>query len=163
MAGTHRRNSGGVPAGGDPAGARNPHIGGGGAEESGAQGAARGWNLRLGCRVGTWNVLTLGDDGQMADRLPVLSHELKRLGVDIAALSEVKRLGSGSAVAGAYSYHWSGPPNARQRGVGVAISTRLSECVRQVTPVDDRILHIRLEHTCGFMTVVAVYAPPEDH
>ena len=44
-----------------------------------------------------------------------------------------------------------------------SISTRLSECVRQVTPVDDRILHIRLEHTCGFMTVVAVYAPSEDH
>ena len=45
----------------------------------------------------------------------------------------------------------------------MAISNRLSECVRQVTPVDERILHIRLEHTCGFMTVVAVYAPPEDH
>ena len=93
-------------------------------------------------------MLTLGYDSQMADRLPVLSHELKRLGVDIAALSEVKRLGSGSAVAGAYSYHWSGPPNARLRGVGVAISTRLSECVRQVTLVDEKILHIKLEH-CG--------------
>ena len=45
----------------------------------------------------------------------------------------------------------------------MAISTRLSKCVRQVTPVDERILHIRLEHTCGFMTVVAVYAPPKDH
>ena len=62
-------------------------------------------DLATGCRVGSWNVLTLGDDSMMADQLPVLSNELKRLGLDIAALSEVKRLGSGSAVAGAYSYH----------------------------------------------------------
>ena len=67
MTGTHRRNSGRVPAGVDPAGARNPHIGGGGAEESGAQGAARGWNLRRGCRVGAWSVLTLGDESQLAN------------------------------------------------------------------------------------------------
>ena len=51
--------------------------------------------------MGAWNVLTLGDGSLMADWLPVLSHELKRLGVDIAALLEVKRLGYGSTVAGA--------------------------------------------------------------
>ena len=33
----------------------------------------------------------------------------------------------------------------------------------QVTPVEEMILHIRLVHTCGFMIVVAVCAPPEDH
>ena len=30
----------------------------------------------------------------------------------------------------------------------------------QVTPVVERLLHIRLEHTCVFMTVGAVYALP---
>ena len=147
-----------MPAGGDSAGSRNPHISRGGAEESVARSAAHGWNLRRGCRVGAWNVLTLGDD----DRLPILSRELERLGVDIAALSEVRRLDSGSAVAGAYSYHWSGRTDVRLGGVAVAISSRLSECVRQVTAVDERILHVRLEHTCGFMSVVAVYAPTEE-
>ena len=43
------------------------------------------------------------------------------------------------------------------------ISARLSECIRQVPPVDDRILLIRLKLTCGLMTAVAVYTPPEDH
>ena len=45
----------------------------------------------------------------------------------------------------------------------MANSTRLSEFVRQVTAVDERILFIKLENNCGFMTVVAIYAPPEDH
>ena len=35
---------------------------GDGAEESVAQGAAHGWDLRRECRVGAWNLLTLGDD-----------------------------------------------------------------------------------------------------
>ena len=68
-------------------------------------------------------------------------------------------MGSGLAVAGTFSYHWSGPPGDRWIAVGVAISARLSECVRHVTPVDERILHIRFEHTSVFMTVLAVYAP----
>ena len=45
----------------------------------------------------------------------------------------------------------------------MAISARLSECVRQVTLVDDSILHFRLGHTYGLMTVVAVYALPEEY
>ena len=45
---------------------------------------------------------------------------------------------------------------------GVATSTRLRECIRQVTLADERILHVRLEHTCEFMTFVGVCAPPED-
>ena len=44
----------------------------------------------------------------------------------------------------------------------MAISAQLSDCARWVTLVDERILYIRLEHTYGFMTVLAVYAPPED-
>ena len=45
----------------------------------------------------------------------------------------------------------------------LAVSTRLSECVKQVTSVDERIIHVRLTHICGFMTVVAVYASLNGH
>ena len=37
------------------------------------------------------------------------------------------------------------------------------ESVKQVTPVDERVLKIRLDHTYGFITAVAVNAPPEYH
>ena len=56
--------------------------------------------------------------------------------------------------------HWSGPPAIRRTRVDVAISTLLSDCVRQATPVDERIPHLRLEHTCGFIIVVAVTHHP---
>ena len=39
----------------------------------------------------------------------------------------------------------------------MAISTRLSGCVKQVILVNERTLHFRLEHACGFITVVAVW------
>ena len=67
---------------------------------------------------------------------------------------------SGSAVA--YFYRCSGSPDGRLRRVGLAISARLSESVKQVTRVYEKILHIRLENTCGFMTVVAIYVTPDD-
>ena len=97
--------------------------------------------LRLGCRIvlgmHSLSVATI------ICRSCLVSFE--KLWVEIAALSVVRRLRSGSGVVEAYSCHWSGSPDLRQRGFDVAISARLSECVRQVTPVDERILHLRLE------------------
>ena len=60
------------------------------------------WFLRRRFRVAAWNLLALGD----FDRLSVLSRELEILGVDIMALLEVKRLGSGLALMEAYSYYY---------------------------------------------------------
>ena len=45
-----------------------------------------GWNFRWGNRMGVRNVLSYGKD----DRLPDISLELERLGIEIAAVSEVK-------------------------------------------------------------------------
>ena len=117
-----------------------------------------GVNLRRALRVGAWNVLTLADDA----RLPHLSGELRRLRVDIAGLSEVRRPFSGETSSGGYTYYWSGcDDGARLRGVAVAVSDRLRSSVEKVTAVDERIMLLRLRHTLGFMSVVAVYAPTE--
>ncbi len=45
------------------------------------------------------------------------------------------------------------------RGVAIAISSPLQLLVVEVTPVDERIMRVRLKHTLGFMSLVAVYAP----
>ena len=47
------------------------------------------------------------------------------------------------------------------RGVAIGISTRLQPSVVEVTPVDERIMRLRLKHSLSFMSVVAVYAPTE--
>ncbi|KAG0728289.1 Craniofacial development protein 2 [Chionoecetes opilio] len=115
-------------------------------------------NLRRVLRVGSWNVLSLSDD----HRLPLLSGELSRLRVDIVGLSETRRPGSGETSSEGYTYYWSGMSNGhRVRGVAIGISSKLQPSVVDVTPVDERIMRVRMKHTLGFMSLVAVYAPTE--
>ena len=115
-------------------------------------------NLRRAIRVGTWNVRSLRED----ERLPLLSRELGRLGVDVASVSEVRRPGSGVASVGGYTYYWSGRADGHHwEGVAIAISNRLRPSVVEVAPVDERIMVMRLKHSFGFMSLVAVYAPTD--
>ena len=130
----------------------------GGADEARTRRARPGVNLRRALRVGAWNILSLSDD----HRLPHLSDELRKLRVDIVGLSETRRPGSGEISSGGYTYYWSGCSNgARLKGVTIGISSRLQSSVVGVTPVDERIMLVRLKHTLGFMSLIAVYAPTE--
>ena len=47
------------------------------------------------------------------------------------------------------------------KGVAIGASSRLQPSVVEVSPVDERIMRLRLKHSLGFMSVVAVYAPTE--
>ncbi|KAG0710377.1 Craniofacial development protein 2 [Chionoecetes opilio] len=120
-----------------------------------------GINLRRVLCVGSWNVLSLSDD----HRLPLLSGELSRLRVDIVGLSETRRPGSGETSSGGYTYYWSGMSNSHRELYGhcvaIGISSKLQPSVVEVTPVDERIMRVRMKHTLGFMSIVAVYAPTE--
>ena len=51
--------------------------------------------------MGAWNVLSLRED----DHLSLLSSELKRLDIGIAALSGVRIPDSGEIMAGGYTYY----------------------------------------------------------
>ena len=50
---------------------------------------------------------------------------------------------------------------ARLKGVTIDVSSRLQPSVVEVILVDERIMRLRLKHTLGFMSLVAVYAPTE--
>ena len=54
--------------------------------------------------VCAWNVLSWRED----DHLFLLSPELQRLNIGIAALSDVRRPDCGEIMAGGYTYDWSG-------------------------------------------------------
>lgn len=47
---------------------------------------------------------------------------------------------------------------AHLQGVARAISSRLRSAVVEITVVDERIMRLKLKHTFGFMSLVAVYA-----
>ena len=115
-------------------------------------------NLRRSFRVGAWNVRSLRQD----ERLPLLAKELSRLKVEVAALSEVRRPDSGVASEGGYTFYWSGRSDGHHlQGVAIAISSKLQPLVVEVAPVDERILVMRLKHSFGFMSLIAVYAPTD--
>ena len=138
--------------------ARGETVASGGAEASNTGRRGPWLNLRRPLRVGTWNVLSLRDDA----RLPLLAAELRRLDVGIAALSEVRRPGSGEIREGGYTFHWSGRSDGRHtEGVAVAISDRLVGMVEGVTSVDERMLMVRIRHSMGVISLLAVYATTE--
>ncbi len=63
---------------------------------------------------------------------------------------------------GGYTYYWSGRSDgARLGGVAIGISSRLQSSMVGVTPVNERIMLLRLKHTLGFMSLMAVYAHTE--
>ena len=96
------------------------------------------------------------------DHLPVLSKELSRLGLAIVGLTEVRRPKSGVAVVGGYTYYWSGRPDGRHtEGVAVAVANWLVPMIMQVTPVDERMMRLRIKHSLGAISLVVVYAPTE--
>ena len=71
--------------------------------------------------MGAWNVLSLRED----DHLFLLSSELKRLNIGIAALSEVRRLDCGEIMVGGYTYDWSRCSDGyHAQGVAVAVSNK---------------------------------------
>ncbi len=79
--------------------------------------------------------------------------------MDIVDLTEVRRPGNGETSSGGYTYYWSGRGDfAHLEGVAVRISSQLQSSVTGVTPVDERIILVRLKHTLGFMSLIAVYS-----
>ena len=45
------------------------------------------------------------------------------------------------------------------KGVARGISSRMLPSIVEVTPVDERVMPLRMKHNLGFMSVVTVYAP----
>ncbi|XP_070000704.1 craniofacial development protein 2-like [Penaeus vannamei] len=51
------------------------------------------------------------------------------------------------------------PGDSHLQGVAIAISSQLQPSVVEVSPVDERIMALRLKHAFGFVSFIAVYAP----
>ena len=74
----------------------------------------------------------------------------------MVGLSETRRPGSGETSSKDFTYYWSGMSNGhRVKGVAKGIFSRLQPSVGEV----ERIMRLRLKHSLGFMSVVAVYVP----
>ena len=80
-----------------------------------------------------WNVRTLLDNPNSDHperRTAIISRELARYDIDIAALSETRRADEGQLKeeGGGYTFFWKGKPSGERRihGVGFAIKNRIA-------------------------------------
>ena len=63
---------------------------------------------------------------------------------------------------GGYTYYWSGRSDGyHAQGVAVAVSNKLTPMIIEVTPVNERIMRLRIHHSLGVISLVSVYAPTE--
>ena len=103
-------------------------------------------------KVACWNVRTMldrADSCRPERRSALIAHELSRLNIDIAALSEVRFSGEGSLQehGAGYTLYWSGKPETERRLSGVGFMVRnsiASKLENQPTGHSDRIISMRL-------------------
>ena len=120
--------------------------------------------------LGAWNVRTLtdADNDRPERRTALVAHELKRLNMDIVALSETRFPDEGQlqeAKAG-YTFFWKGLPKTEKRihGVGFAVRTAMLDRLKELpVGISERLMTLRLEIAKNqHMSVISAYAPTLD-
>lgn len=117
----------------------------------------------------TWNVRTLQDSAKSSHperRTALISQELHRLSVDIAALSETRLLGEGSIKEQHYTFFWKGHPaeGKKLHGVGFAIRNEIASVLEDAPQgVSERLMTLRLRTADQtYINVISAYAPTLD-
>ena len=116
-------------------------------------------------RIATWNVLTLGQVG----KAELLIKELERYKVEMAAITEIRwrAEGADSLAGGRWKFLHSAADDKGVGGVGIIMTGRAKAAWEAAggtwTAHGRRIVEARLQNRTGFTTMVAVYAPTEEH
>ena len=122
-------------------------------------------------RIGCWNVRSLGNPTRQNGRLREVLHTMKEKSIDVLALSEVRWPGHGISRLDGSTIMFSGMApedrHNRRRGVAVVFSERATSAWQtahsKFVPVSERILRTRLKSHTGFLSLIAVYAPTNEH
>lgn len=116
--------------------------------------------------IAAWNVLTLLDIGQNnipQRRTALVSLELQKYNVDIAALSETRLSEEGSVKEKDYTFFWKGVQQGvpRVHGVGFAIKNSLVSSLTELpVGISERIMTLNMKLTNSQkITLISVYAP----
>ncbi|KAK3544845.1 hypothetical protein QTP86_027518 [Hemibagrus guttatus] len=112
------------------------------------------WTKNL--AFGTWNVTSLGG------KEPELMREVERYQLEIVWLASTHSLGSGTQLLErGWTLFFSGVPHGERRraGVGLLIAPQLSRHVLEFSPVNERVVSLRLWAGDRCLTVVLAYGP----
>ena len=94
----------------------------------------------------------------------IISGELKRLNIDIAALQETRLADSGQLREHDYTFFWRGraADEVRIHGVGFAVKNTLLPSITQPSGGNERILTMSLQTRSGKVNIISAYAPTLD-
>ncbi|CAM4690242.1 unnamed protein product [Leuciscus chuanchicus] len=112
------------------------------------------WTRKL--ALGTWNVTSL------AGKEPEIVREVERFRLEIVGITSTHGLGSGTTLLErGWTLHHSGVAHGERRraGVGLLIAPQLSRHVLEFTPVNKRVISLRLRVGDRSLTVVCAYGP----
>ena len=116
--------------------------------------------------VASWNVRTLLETKRTTARpTAIVSRELARYNIDIAAISETRVLGDSviQEVAGGYTFFLKGKPEGDKRyhGVGFAIRSKLVQHLQGKFPtgVNERLMTMSLPLENSTLDIISAYAP----
>ncbi|KAK3508312.1 hypothetical protein QTP70_020020, partial [Hemibagrus guttatus] len=112
------------------------------------------WTKNL--AFGTWNVTSLWG------KEPELVREVERYRLEIVGLASTHSLGSGTQLLErGWTLFFSGVPHGERHraGVGLLIAPQLSRHVLEFSPVNERVVSLRLRAGDRCLTVVSAYGP----
>ena len=109
--------------------------------------------------LGTWNVKTLNRPGA----LKALIQQLDKYNINIAAIQEVRWLGSGIMDLKAHTICYSGKKDGvKEFGVAFIIKKEIKGSILDFKPVNERICTLRIKTQFFNVTMINVHAPTED-
>jgi exonuclease III len=116
--------------------------------------------------VASWNVRTLLETKRTAARpTAIVSRELARYNIDIAALSETRVLGDSelTEAGGGYTFYLKGKDSGQKRhhGVGFAIRSKLVAHLQGSLPkgINERLMTMSLPLEDTTLSIISAYAP----
>ena len=96
----------------------------------------------------------------------MITRELGRYDIDIAALSETRFLDKGQLVEekAGYTIFWSGRTKGNKSGVAFAVKTKLVSQLESLPQgINDRIMTMRLPlNDSNHVTLISIYAPHDE-
>lgn len=107
--------------------------------------------------IGTWNVRSMN-----IGKLDIIKEEMKRTGLEILGISELKWVGRGYFQSDDFMIYYSGHDNMRRNGVAIILRMNIAKSVLGYNPVNDRIISIRIRGRPLNITLIQVYAPTTD-
>lgn len=110
-------------------------------------------------RIATWNVRSMYEDGKIYNA----TREMRRLGVSILGVSEMRWPGSGGCEIGDHYLYYSGNDDPKHyNGVAVVLDKNIKHAVKAFIPVSDRVMLLKINASPFNINIIQTYAPTCD-